>query len=202
MSDTLYSPAGHSDERSAARRDVSDRTRSGLSQTAARALAVLRIITGSIFLWAFLDKTFGLGYATDAENAWVEGHSPAEGYLASVATGPLESTFHDWAGQTWVDWVYMLGMLGLGLSLVTGVALRVAALGGTLMMLFLWAGEFPPAQHLSDGSPSMSTNPLVDQHIVYAGAMIALAVCSAGRVWGLGRVWERLPLVSRHTWLR
>ena len=35
-----------------------------LTRTAARALAVLRIATGFVFLWAFLDKTFGLGYAT------------------------------------------------------------------------------------------------------------------------------------------
>ena len=28
------------------------------------ALASLRILTGFVFLWAFLDKTFGLGYAT------------------------------------------------------------------------------------------------------------------------------------------
>src|SRR5262245_1017370 len=31
-----------------------------LTTTAARALAVLRIATGFVFLWAFLDKTFGL----------------------------------------------------------------------------------------------------------------------------------------------
>ncbi|HET9172689.1 MAG TPA: hypothetical protein VFN97_24905, partial [Actinospica sp.] len=28
------------------------------------AIAVIRVGTGFVFLWAFLDKTFGLGYAT------------------------------------------------------------------------------------------------------------------------------------------
>ena len=37
-----------------------------LTVAQARALAVLRIATGFIFLWAFLDKMFGLGYATPA----------------------------------------------------------------------------------------------------------------------------------------
>jgi thiosulfate dehydrogenase (quinone) large subunit len=173
-----------------------------VSPGAGRALALLRIATGSLFLWAFLDKTFGWGYATSDGDAWVDGASPAEGYLASVSVGPMESTFHSWAGETWVDWLYMAGMLGLGVGLVAGIALRVVAIGGPLMMLFLWAGEFPPARHLSDGSPSMSPNPLVDQHIVYAAAMIVLAACSAGRVWGLGRAWARLPVVSRYRWLQ
>lgn len=172
-----------------------------LGAAAARSLAVLRVVTGLIFLWAFADKTFGLGYATPSENAWVEGNSPAEGYLSHVAVGPMESTFHAWAGQAWVDVLYMAGMLGLGVALVSGVGLRLAAVSGTLMMLFLWLGEFPPARHLSDGSPSMSTNPLIDQHVVYALVMIVVALCSAGRVWGLGRTWERIPLVSRHRWL-
>lgn len=172
-----------------------------LAAPAARALAVLRVTTGMIFLWAFLDKTFGWGYATPAEGAWTSGSSPAEGYLSSVSAGPMESVFHAWAGETWVDLAYMAGMLGLGVSLVAGIGLRVAAVGGSLMMLMLWLGEFPPARHLSDGSPSMSANPLIDQHVIYAVVMIVLAACSAGRVWGLGRVWERTPLVSRYRWL-
>jgi thiosulfate dehydrogenase (quinone) large subunit len=41
----------------------------------------------------------------------------------------------------------------------------------------------------------MSTNPIVDYHIIYALALIALAVTFAGRTWGLGRPWARLPFV-------
>jgi thiosulfate dehydrogenase (quinone) large subunit len=168
----------------------------------AKVLAALRIVTGAVFLWAFLDKTFGLGYATTSERAWINGGSPAGGYLRGVSAGPLESTFHSWAGSVWVDWLYMAGMLGLGIALLAGIGLRVAAAAGTAMMLLMWASQWPPAQHLSDGSPSMSPNPLIDQHIVYAGVMIALAVCAADRTWGLGRLWSRLSLVQRHTWLR
>ena len=35
-----------------------------LTRKASAALAVLRVATGLVFLWAFMDKTFGLGYAT------------------------------------------------------------------------------------------------------------------------------------------
>jgi thiosulfate dehydrogenase [quinone] large subunit len=69
-------------------------------------------------------------------------------------------------------------------------------------MAFMWIAEWPPAKHLADGSPSMSTNPLVDYHVLYAAVLIALAVASAGTTWGLGRTWARLPAVRDHAWLR
>ena len=46
-------------------------------KTAWYALALSRILLGFVFLWAFLDKTFGLGFATAAEKAWVAGGSPS-----------------------------------------------------------------------------------------------------------------------------
>ncbi len=93
-------------------------------------LATLRIATGFVFLWAFLDKTFGLGCATQSENAWINGGSPTRGFLSSVAVGPLESTFHSWAGDPWADWLFMLGLLGVGVAVILGVGLRLAAVSG------------------------------------------------------------------------
>jgi hypothetical protein len=69
-----------------------------MTTTAARFLAVVRVATGFVFLWAFLDKTFGFGYATPVARAWIHGGSPTKGFLSSVAVGPFESTFHTWAG--------------------------------------------------------------------------------------------------------
>ncbi|KES03194.1 membrane protein [Streptomyces toyocaensis] len=167
----------------------------------AHAFAGLRLLTGFVFLWAFLDKTFGLGYATPSGKGWADGGSPTEGFLSNVAVGPMESTFHAWAGATWADWLFMLGLLGTGLALVAGIGLRLAAVAGTAMMALMWIAEWPPAQHLSDGSPSMSTNPFADYHLVYAAVLIALAAVGAGATWGLGRAWARLPFVSRNRWL-
>ncbi|WP_093768490.1 DoxX family membrane protein [Streptomyces sp. F-7] len=170
--------------------------------TGVYALAGLRLLTGFVFLWAFLDKTFGLGYATQSGRGWIDGGSPTKGFLSSVAVGPLESTFHAWAGAAWADWLFMLGLLGVGAALLAGVALWPAAAAGTLMMALMWMAEWPPARHLSDGSPSMSTNPFADYHLVYAAALVALAATGAGAVWGLGRLWARVPVVARHRWLR
>src|SRR4030095_7307470 len=65
-----------------------------LTKAAARALAVLRISTGFVFLWAFLDKTFGFGYATPSAKAWINGGSPTKGFLSSIDVGPFQNVFH------------------------------------------------------------------------------------------------------------
>ncbi|GGP94183.1 DoxX family membrane protein [Streptomyces melanogenes] len=168
----------------------------------ARTLAGLRLVTAFTFLWAFFDKTFGWSYATQSGKGWIDGGSPTKGFLSHVAAGPMESTFHSWAGDTWADWLFMLGLLGIGIALATGVALRLAAVAGTALMALMWAAEWPPARHLSDGTLSASSNPLIDYHVVYAAVLITLAVAGAGRTWGLGTLWERLPFVGRNHWLK
>jgi thiosulfate dehydrogenase (quinone) large subunit len=172
-----------------------------ITAAAAKFLAVFRVVLGFEFLWAFLDKTFGLGYATPSARAWINGGSPTKGFLSRVAVGPFESTFHAWAGAAWADWLFMVGLLGIGLALIFGIGLRIAAVSGTLMMLGMWAAEWPLAKFTSAGEPSMSTNPIVDYHIIYALALIALAVTYAGHTWGLGRLWARVPFVHRNRWL-
>ncbi|WP_407657314.1 hypothetical protein [Jatrophihabitans endophyticus] len=173
-----------------------------LSHAGARALAVLRIATGFVFLWAFLDKTFGLGYSTESAKAWIHGGSPTDGFLSHVEVGPLQSLFHTMAGTWYADWLFMLGMLGVGAAVIAGVGVRLSAAAGALIMALMWLAEFPLAQHTSAGAPSGSVNPLVDYHIVYAVALIVVALTYAGDTWGLGRSWARLPIVRRFGWLR
>ncbi|MEV4139608.1 hypothetical protein AB0J72_46525 [Dactylosporangium sp. NPDC049742] len=172
-----------------------------LTKTAAKALAVLRIGTGFVFLWAFLDKTFGLGYATPSAKAWINGGSPTKGFLSSVDVGPLQSAFHAMAGTWWANWLFMLGMLGVGLALIAGIGLRVAAAAGALIMSMMWLAEFPIAQHTAAGAASGSTNPFADYHLVYAVVLVVLAAAYAGHTWGLGRLWAKLPFVQRNRWL-
>src|SRR3984885_3928839 len=123
-----------------------------LTTAAAKLLAALRIATGFVFLWAFLDKTFGLGYSTASGKAWIHGGSPTRGVLKSVDVGPFQSAFHSIAGTWWADWLFMLGMLGVGVALIAGVGLRLAAGAGALIMAMMWFAEFPLAQHTSAGA--------------------------------------------------
>ena len=172
-----------------------------LTTTAARALAVLRIATGFVFLWAFTDKLFGLGYATPTTRAWINGGSPTKGFLSGVEVGPFQSFFHSIAGAAWADWAFMLGLLSIGLALILGIGMRLAATAGTAMMALMWAAEWPLAQTTSAGKPSMSTNPITDYHFIYALTTITLALTYAGHTWGLGRWWAGLPFVQKNRWL-
>jgi thiosulfate dehydrogenase [quinone] large subunit len=169
---------------------------------AGRMLAVLRIAMGLIFAWAFVDKTFGLGYATPSANAWINGGSPTQGFLGHLDHGPLASMFQSWAGDAWADWLFMLGLAGIGIALLLGIGLRITAVAGTIMLLLMWAAEWPLDRFTNAGEPTMSTNPIIDDHIIYALVLIVLAVVAAGNVWGFGRMWARLRFVKDNHWLR
>ena len=148
--------------------------------------AVTRISIGFVFLWAFVDKLFGLGFATPAERAWTSGGSPTTGFLSGVE-GPFGGLFQSMSGQVWADWLFMGGLLGIGLALTAGVAMRIAAVSGTLLLVFMWMASLP-----------LENNPFMDDHLVYAMVLVLLAALRAGDVAGLGAAWRRLPFVRGH----
>jgi thiosulfate dehydrogenase [quinone] large subunit len=165
------------------------------STTGRRILAVLRLATGFIFLWAFLDKTFGLGFSTPAERAWVAGGTPSQGFLLSDGvTGPLKGLFTAVASPA-SDVLFQLSMLGIGVAVMLGIGLRVSAVVGTFVMVMMYLAEWPFAANAA------STNPIVDYHIIYALALILIAALSAGDTWGAGKQWKNLPIVRRMPWL-
>jgi len=171
---------------------------------ARRALAALRIGFGVTFLWAFFDKLLALGYATGVNpetgavdrfgpDAWINGGSPTFGFLTFgvPADNPFHSFFNGLAGDTWVNWLFMLALLGIGLALTLGVGMRIAAASGALLYLMMWLASLP-----------LENNPLVDEHMLGALTMVVLATTLAGDTWGLGTKWARTGLVRRHEALR
>ena len=163
-----------------------------------RALAALRIAFGITFLWAFLDKTFALGFHTGYDQdgvldrfgdaAWINGASPTEGFLTFAI--PADNPFHDFftglAGHAWVDWLFMLGLLGIGLSLLSGTTMRLGTAAGALMYAFMYAAALP-----------LENNPVVDDHLVGIIVMAVLALSASGATWGLSRPWRSTGLVHR-----
>ncbi|MBG0830097.1 hypothetical protein HS041_20220 [Planomonospora sp. ID67723] len=158
----------------------------GRTPAAAYAWAAARIALGWVFLWAFVDKTFGLGFATPAAKAWAGGGSPTTGFLKGSGENALGGFFSGLAGQAWVDWLFMLGLLGVGGALLLGAGLRIAAGAGAVMMLMMWAASLP-----------LATNPFMDDHIVYAVVLVGLALAGAGDTLGIGAWWGRTALVKR-----
>ncbi len=92
------------------------------------------------------------------------------------------------------DWLFMLGLVGVGLALLLGIGLRVAAVSGTVLFAMLWLSQWPVAPG--------SNNPVVDEHVLVVLLLAVLATTLAGDTWGLGRRWAALPLVRRAAWLR
>jgi len=163
----------------------------GAQKVARYTMAAARISLGWVFLWAFLDKTFGLGHETAHGAAWIRGGSPTKGFLAFAAVGPFKGLYHSIAGATWADWLFMVGLLAIGVALLLGVTMRLAAAGGALMLVLMWTVALPPANNL-----------FMDDHLIYAMLLVILAAAGAGATLGLGRWWERLPVVSNHRWLK
>jgi thiosulfate dehydrogenase [quinone] large subunit len=155
-----------------------------------RMMAVVRIALGWVFLWAFLDKTFGWGFATERADAWVNGGSPTYGFLNFATEGKTFQTFFAGLSGTAADWLFMVGLLAIGLALMLGIGMRIAAVAGALLLVLMWAAELP-----------LVNNPIIDDHIVYALVLGVLAIAGAGRTWGFGRAWERLPVVQHYRFL-
>ncbi|MFI7252209.1 DoxX family membrane protein [Micromonospora chalcea] len=153
--------------------------------------AGLRLALGWVFLWAFLDKMFGLGHETPAKNAWINGGSPTKGFLGNAVEGPFANFYQGMAGAAWADWLFMVGLLGIGVALMLGIGIRIAAVAGGLLLVLMWTAVLPPAN-----------NPFMDDHLIYAGLLAALALVGAGNTLGLGRIWAKLPLVQRLPWLK
>ena len=167
------------------------------SRAAGYALGALRIVIGWTFLWAFFDKLFALGFGTgrDAETgvvdrfgdaAWINGGSPTEGFLAFAANGPFQGFYNSIAGDAWANWGFMLGLLAIGVALTLGITMRLAVGGAALMYLLMWTVVLAP-----------ENNPITDDHIIGALAVLVLGLLGAGRYLGLGSWWERQSITQR-----
>ena len=152
------------------------------------ALGLLRLGMGWILLWAFLDKLFGLGFTTTPDKAWLVGNSPTSGFLLNATRGPLAEFFKGLAGNVLVDWLFMIGLLLIGLALIFGILVRIAAYSGALLFLLMWLAVLPP-EH----------NPFLDEHIIYSLVLIALAYVKSGKNLGFGKKWAKTELVKKYT---
>ena len=176
---------------------------------ARKALAVLRIGYGVTFLWAFFDKLLGLGFHTGAitneegartgidfmaqDAAWLNGGSPTEGFLTFgvPADNPFKDLWTGLAGQAWVDWLFMLGLLGIGVTLLLGAGMRIGTAAGAAMYTFMYLASLP-----------LQNNPVVDDHLIGVISMVVLALGAAGTTWGMGHWWNRRKVVQKFPVLR
>jgi thiosulfate dehydrogenase (quinone) large subunit len=169
---------------------VASGARSVSREVAARYVwALTRLSLGWVFLWAFLDKAFGLGHETASSEAWFSGGNPTQGFL-SGSVGPFSGIYTDIAGAGWVNGLFMAGLFAIGVALLLGIGMRLACAAGALMVTLMWTVSLPPENNL-----------FMDDHIIYALVLIGLAMVGAGNTLGLGRWWARTSIVQRLPWL-
>ncbi len=153
--------------------------------------SILRIILGLIFLWAFFDKLIGLGFTTClitetnsidylCDSSWIKGGSPTTGFLKFATKGPFTYIFHSLAGSVIVDWIFMIGLLGIGLALTLGFLIKFASISGALMMFLMWLAVLPPEHH-----------PFLDDHIVYMIILLGLAYVNEGKLFKISNLQKK-----------
>lgn len=124
------------------------------------AWTVLRILLGWSFLWAFLDKMFGLGFSTCrgfgpegtaassidylCPASMIKGGSPTYGLLEYGTRGSHTGGLFRWmasSGPTTIgfaDVLFMLALLLGGVALMLGVGTRIAAIGSAILIAFMF----------------------------------------------------------------
>jgi thiosulfate dehydrogenase (quinone) large subunit len=168
---------------------------------AATVWGVLRLMMGFTFLWAFLDKLLALGFTTGrnpetgvidffGKDAWINGGSPTDGVLqfALHTKGPFVDFYQALAGSAWVEWVYMLSMVAIGLGLIFGIGTRLAAIGGILWMAIFYTATALFPEH----------NPFIDDHVIEAVVLAGIAYVGAGRFLGFGNWWRKTQIVQKY----
>jgi thiosulfate dehydrogenase [quinone] large subunit len=153
--------------------------------TAERALIIFfRLAMGWTFLYAASHQVF--------DPKWT-----VVGFLSHT------KTFHDvfvvFTTPTMAPITTLLveyGHLLIGLSLVLGLAVRVSASFGIMLMLVYWMA------HMDWPFIENKNNFILDFHIVYAGVLGYLIVKRAGHVFGLDGWLEKSAFVQQHPSLR
>jgi thiosulfate dehydrogenase [quinone] large subunit len=80
----------------------------------------------------------------------------------------------------------MLGLLGVGLALILGIAMKLAAIADSIMMILIWLAVFPP-----------QNNPLIDEHIIYSLILVGLAKSNAETYWNLNKWWLKTGILKK-----
>jgi len=139
----------------------------------------LRLMMGWAFLYSGVEKIMASGWS-------------AQGYLANVAAAngnPLEWMFAWMAATPWfvefanlaVPW----GEFLIGLGLLVGALVRLAAFFGALMMLMFYFGNWSVEHGVINGD------------FAYMLVFLAVAAFGAGRILGLDRFIENYEIGGR-----
>lgn len=146
-------------------------------QLSAWAIVGLRVVMGWVFLSAGYHKLAG-GFSAEGYLANVDPASPMSAvYAAMAADGTMMAA---------VDVIVPVSQVLIGVALIAGAFVRLAAFGGAIQMALFYFGSWDVA------------NGLVNSQFVYAVVLVSLGAFAAGRILGLDRSLEESRIVERY----
>lgn len=132
-----------------------------------RFVFVFRLLMGWVFLYAGLSQVLSHDFTTTQFLS----HTKTFHALYEPLTSPAIAPYLTFA----VSWGHLL----IGLSLVSGLLVRVSGPFGVALMLTYWTA------HMDFPYIESHVNLLIDYHIVYAVLICYLVVANAGLAYGL-----------------
>ena len=142
-------------------------------------VVALRVAIGGMMLFAGLGKlSFVSGEPFDASGYLVHGVdpvSPVSGLYAAMASSPLLLEL--------INVIIPVTQVLIGVAIITGTLVRLAALGGALQMFAFYLGGWE-GELLA----------LFDSTLIYAVVFLTIAAFGAGRILGLDAYLERLDV--------
>jgi thiosulfate dehydrogenase [quinone] large subunit len=153
------------------------------SNTEQVLIVFFRVCIGWTFLWAaihhFGDDKFVTGFLSHTKT-FHDVYAP----LTNPAIVPT------------LTFLVEYGHLLIGLSLISGLLVRVSSPFAIMLLLMYWTAhmDFPFIENVN--------NYLVDYHIVYSGVLVYLIIKRAGHVFGLDGLLERMHMVEQYPALR
>lgn len=130
------------------------------------SLLILRVSLGWLFFYAGITKVLNPEWSAAGYIGSAKMFPEFFAYFLQPNILPLVNLANEW------------GLTLTGIALFVGIFVRLSAfLGVALMVLYYLAGlDFPYPD---------ANSYIVDQHIIYIGALLVLAAFRAGRAWGL-----------------
>lgn len=138
---------------------------------------LLRLALGWLYLYAGLTKVMNPSWTS---KAYLEGATTMHGFYAWLTSPGIMQA---------VDFLNTWGLTLLGVSLILGIGMKVSTrLGAVLMALYY----IPILAFPMVGAHSF----LVDEHVIYALALLWLGVSPDARQWSLAASTKRLPFAK------
>ena len=138
-------------------------------------IVLLRATIGGMILFAGLGKVSAWPFDAAGYLANVDPASPVSGIYAAMASNAALMEF--------VNVVVPVTQLLIGVALIAGAFVRLAALGGAVQMLLFYLGGW-----------SGEALALFDSTLVYAIVFLTVAAFGAGRVLGLDAYIEQIEV--------